>query len=348
MIEECRAAYAAYEFHKVYHTLNQFCAVDLSSLYVDITKDRMYCDAPGSRRRRATQMAMHQIFDALCRLLAPILAFTAEEAWGYLGEQGSVHLQCFPEPQGNLRDKAVRENVEELLQLRGVIGQAIEKARQEKLIGNALEAAVVLRCDERFANDVPREELEEFFILSDLKLEPAEEPGAAVSLTPNKKCGRCWRHREAVGTNRESSRIMRPLCRGRGVPHMKLFLLLTLPLYALDQLTKFLVLRFIDPYEAHVVIPNFFTLVHVTNTGAAFGSFRDNNGFFIVLSFIALVVVTYLLTRKEPRDPWRRFALAAAPRRRPRQSHRPPPPRSRHRFSPLRFAPALCQSVAGL
>ncbi len=199
VIEDCRAAYAAYEFHKVYHTLNQFCAVDLSSLYVDITKDRMYCDAPGSRRRRATQMAMHQIFDALCRLLAPILAFTAEEAWGYLGGEGSVHLQCFPERQGNLRDAVVRENIEELLKLRGVIGQAIEKARQEKLIGNALEATVVLRCDQRFATDIPREELEEFFILSDLKLEAAEEPGATVSLTPHKKCGRCWRHREAVG-----------------------------------------------------------------------------------------------------------------------------------------------------
>ena len=90
---------------------------------------------------------------------------------------------------------------------------------------------------------------------------------------------------------------------------MKLLLFLTLPLYALDQLTKFLVLRFVDPYEAHVVVENFFTLVHVTNTGAAFGSFRDNNGFFVVLSLIALVVVTYLLTRKEPRDPWRRIAL---------------------------------------
>ena len=75
VIEECRAAYAAYEFHKVYHTLNQFCAVDLSSLYVDITKDRMYCDAVDSPRRRATQAAMRQIFDALCRLLAPILVF---------------------------------------------------------------------------------------------------------------------------------------------------------------------------------------------------------------------------------------------------------------------------------
>ena len=85
VIRDCRSAYEAFEFHKVYHTLNQFCAVDLSSLYIDITKDRMYCDTPDSPRRRATQAAMHKIFDALCRLLAPILAFTAEEAWRYLG-----------------------------------------------------------------------------------------------------------------------------------------------------------------------------------------------------------------------------------------------------------------------
>ena len=97
-----------YEFHKVYHTLNQFCAVDLSSLYIDITKDRMYCDAPDSPRRRATQAAMHQIFDALCRLLAPILVFTAEEAWGYLG---GARLRPSPvvsrRPARGVRDAAV-------------------------------------------------------------------------------------------------------------------------------------------------------------------------------------------------------------------------------------------------
>src|SRR5437762_942644 len=81
VIRDCRSAYEKFEFHKVYHTLNQFCAVDLSSLYIDITKDRMYCDATDSRRRRATQLVMHEIFVALCRLLAPILTFTAEEAW---------------------------------------------------------------------------------------------------------------------------------------------------------------------------------------------------------------------------------------------------------------------------
>ena len=91
---------------------------------------------------------------------------------------------------------------------------------------------------------------------------------------------------------------------------MRIFLFLTVPLYALDQITKHLVLRFIDPSEPRNLIPGFFTLVHVTNTGAAFGSFRNNNGFFIALSCVALVVVTILVLRREPRDPWRRVALA--------------------------------------
>jgi signal peptidase II len=90
---------------------------------------------------------------------------------------------------------------------------------------------------------------------------------------------------------------------------MKIFLLLTLPLYALDQVTKRLVLQFVDPANPQVLIPDFFTLVHVTNTGAAFGSFRNNNGFFIALSCVALVIVTVLMLRREPRDPWRRVAL---------------------------------------
>jgi len=199
VIAECRAAYEAYEFHKVYHTINQFCAVDLSSLYIDITKDRMYCDEPDSPRRRATQTAMLQIFSALCRLLAPILVFSAEEAWGYLGVEGSVHLQTFPEPNPEFRNPKVREQVDELLKLRGVIGQAIERARQEKLIGNALEAVVTLSAGEQILSAISRDELEEIFILSDLELRPAKEASAAISKTSYRKCARCWRHRPAVG-----------------------------------------------------------------------------------------------------------------------------------------------------
>ncbi|MEY2504577.1 MAG: isoleucyl-tRNA synthetase [Verrucomicrobiota bacterium] len=199
VIAECRAAYAAYEFHKVYHTLNQFCAVELSSLYVDITKDRMYCDPADAGRRRSTQAAMHRIFDALCRLLAPILVFTAEEAWGYLGGPGSVHLETFPEEDAHFRNREAFEQVTELLGLRALIGQAVERARQEKLIGNALEAAVTLTCNEAIISSISKEELEEFFILSDLTLEPGTEPGASISKTTHQKCARCWRHRPTVG-----------------------------------------------------------------------------------------------------------------------------------------------------
>jgi isoleucyl-tRNA synthetase len=214
VIRDCRSAYEAFEFHKVYHILNQFCAVDLSSLYIDITKDRMYCDAPDSPRRRATQTVMHEIFDALCRLLAPVLAFTAEEAWRHstvagsddAGEPGSptpattsVHLQEFPQPQDRY-DKA-NAQVTELLRLRGIIAQAIERARQEKLIGNTLEARVVLHSDSDVTETVAQEELEEFFIVSDLTIHQAKEASASVTRTFYAKCARCWRHRSTVGAS---------------------------------------------------------------------------------------------------------------------------------------------------
>ena len=215
VIRDCRAAYEAFEFHKVYHTLNQFCAIDLSSLYVDITKDRMYCDASDSPRRRATQAAMHEILTALCQLLAPVLAFTAEEAWGYLVRAGipdaarpasstaattSVHLQEFPTLRNPGSDAA--NEVAELLKLRAVIGQAIEKARQDKLIGNALEAAVVLKSNSDVTTKIDKTELEEFFILSYLKVEQAKTASASVTKTSYAKCARCWRHREYVGKSK--------------------------------------------------------------------------------------------------------------------------------------------------
>jgi isoleucyl-tRNA synthetase len=200
VIRDCRAAYEAFEFHKVYHTLNQFCAVDLSSLYIDITKDRMYCDAANSPRRRATQRVMHEVLAALCRLLAPVLVFTAEEAWRYSKSVGSVHLQEFPVTDG--RGQEASDQVRELLRLRGVIAQAIERARQEKLIGNTLEARVVLHSDSDVTNKISHEELEEFFIVSDLTIQQAKEASVSVTKTPYTKCARCWRHRSTVGASK--------------------------------------------------------------------------------------------------------------------------------------------------
>jgi isoleucyl-tRNA synthetase len=131
-------------------------------------------------------------------LLAPILVFTAEEAWRYSATT-SVHLQEFPQTQARGR-KAI-EQVEELLRLRGIIGQAIEHARQEKVIGNTLEARVILNSDSDVTEKLPREELEEFFVLSDLTVQQAKEASASVTKTPYKKCARCWRHRPTVGTS---------------------------------------------------------------------------------------------------------------------------------------------------
>src|SRR5438445_227325 len=116
----------------------------------------------------------------------------------------SVHLQLFPDcraaaPPAGATDEAVRQQIDQLLRLRGVIGQALEKARQEKLIGNSLEARVTLKCDRKTIGSVSKEELEEFFILSDLIIEDAGDASAIVEKTPYAKCARCWRHRETVG-----------------------------------------------------------------------------------------------------------------------------------------------------
>ncbi|MEI9893671.1 MAG: isoleucine--tRNA ligase [Chthoniobacter sp.] len=203
-IETCRAAYAAYDFRKVFQALNQFVTVDISALYVDITKDRLYCDAANSPRRRVTQTVMVRVLDALARLLAPILAFTADEAWGFAGRKTSVHLELFPEPDTVLRDPATEAQFEQLLNLRGKIGQAVEAARAEKTIGNALEGAVTLQIADAalYEQLTGREtELEELFILSDLTLVAGPETSARVIRTTRQKCARCWRHRKDVGVN---------------------------------------------------------------------------------------------------------------------------------------------------
>ena len=224
MIAACREAYAAFDFRRVFQTLNQFCTVDLSALYVDITKDRLYCDAPGSPRRRATQAVMSEAFRSLAALLAPILAFTTDEAWEFAGHKDSIHVELFPEVDESARDPEAESQVDLLLKLRGVIAQAVEPARQQKLIGNALEANVTLQLRDpaqftgaglhgRLA------ETEEIFILSELHIdfEPKLEKEASASLTRTefRRCERCWRHRMEVGEERRAPGPLRPVRESR-------------------------------------------------------------------------------------------------------------------------------------
>jgi isoleucyl-tRNA synthetase len=203
VVATCLDAYDKLEFHRVYHTINQFCAVDLSSLYVDITKDRLYCDTVASSRRRATQFAMHSVLDALTRLLAPIIAFTAEEAWGYFQPGTSVHLQDFPKPDARWTNPDSVGTMDQLLQIRSRISQAVEKPQKAGEIGSALEARVKLSvtASEATLLEPLKFELEEVFVLSDLEVISTDNASVEISKTPHARCERCWRHRPEVGSS---------------------------------------------------------------------------------------------------------------------------------------------------
>jgi isoleucyl-tRNA synthetase len=205
LVSECRPAYDELEFRRVFTALNHFCAVDLSSLYVDILKDRMYCDAENSPRRRSAQTAMHYLLDALCRLLAPILVFTADEAWEFAGHPDSVHLEDFPAPDPTFADAAATPKVDSLLGLRETIQKEIEQLRQTKEVGSNNEAAIRLRLPAShpaasLVDDL--DTMKEFLIVSDLVVETApagSELSAAAARTRHAKCERCWRHLDDVG-----------------------------------------------------------------------------------------------------------------------------------------------------
>jgi isoleucyl-tRNA synthetase len=202
---DCRSAYEKFQFHKVYQTLNDFCAVDLSSLYIDITKDWLYCDAPDSQRRRATQATMHRIFDTLCRLLAPILVFTADEAWRHFRSDGSVHLQDFL--SGGDLDYKAESLFNEALYVRKMLGPHIEQQRKHGAIGTSQEASVLLEYaeEDELLDDwwlSQTELLAQIFIVSEVKLVKQKALNISVTKTPYAKCARCWRHRPTVGASK--------------------------------------------------------------------------------------------------------------------------------------------------
>jgi isoleucyl-tRNA synthetase len=197
LVREVRTAYRDYQYAQVYQAVNRFCAVELSALFVDVLKDRMYCDAPGSARRRAAQTVMHRVLDGLVKLLAPILAFTAEEAFAFTGSTGSVHLELFPPDALAEKHGAAVARWKSILDLRSRVNEKLEEARRAKSIGKSLEARVEIAGVR--AEDIGEspESLEELFIVSSVTFRP-EGDAETITVTRAedhgfKKCVRCWR-----------------------------------------------------------------------------------------------------------------------------------------------------------
>ncbi len=196
---ECLKAYETYEFRKVFNALNNFCTHDLSAVYIDATKDRMYCDAPDSTRRRASQAAMHEIFTSIAKLLAPILAYTADEAWEHAAfTTGSVHEQDFPLANPAFAPGEATAQAERLFEIKYAIQTAIESRVQAKEFTRNNEAEVSLTIPEADAallhllND--REFATEFFIIAGLTAEIGTDLTATARKTELCLCPRCRKH----------------------------------------------------------------------------------------------------------------------------------------------------------
>jgi isoleucyl-tRNA synthetase len=218
LVRECLAWYEGFEFHRAYHAIHDFCAVDLSSFYFDLLKDRLYTFAPQNRGRRSAQTAVYRIANALIRLIAPILVFTAEEAWKYLphvaGEPESVHMALFPDAAklGHAMDEARAKNWDMLHAVREEVVKMLEPLRVAKTISANLEARVTLSASGDLAELLKKYAafLPALFIVSQVEIEarPANGSGSAAGLGDLKvraekahgaKCERCWNYSVHVG-----------------------------------------------------------------------------------------------------------------------------------------------------
>jgi isoleucyl-tRNA synthetase len=218
VIARCRRAYEDFEFHAVYHALNNFCSVDLSALYLDIVKDRLYCEGTTSPERRSAQTALHRVLDALVRMMAPILSFTAEEIWEHMpadaGRAPSVHLADFPVVDAALQDEELAARWERLLEVRSVVTKALEELRQRGEIGQSLEARVRIAAHGTLASQLAAHDalLPDVFIVSAVELVTAPAAGAELAVevarVGGERCARCWCYRADVGSNRRFP----PLC----------------------------------------------------------------------------------------------------------------------------------------
>jgi isoleucyl-tRNA synthetase len=199
-----RAAYDDYEFHVIYHALNNFCSVDLSATYLDVRKDRLYCERPDAPERRATQTVMHAILETMVRLMAPVLSFTADEIWRYMPAiaEPSVFLAGFGETPESWRDDALAKRYETLVAVRGAVSKALEEARQAGTLKQSSEAHVALGADAELAALLadPTAELPSLLLAGAVSLDAQDAPPSPllpglrvrVSRAEGGKCERCW------------------------------------------------------------------------------------------------------------------------------------------------------------
>src|SRR5438067_7512727 len=209
-----RGAVEAFDFHGMFAALHSFCATDLSAFYFDIRKDRLYCDAPDDVRRRAVRTVLDRCFEYLVRWLAPVICFTAEEAW--LARHGdvpgrSVHLELFLAVPADWRNDALGERWAVLRDARRIVTGALELERGAKRLGSSLQAAVELFVPERLADQLRNVDLAELCITSAgtvrvgsvpddaFTLPDVAEVGVRVSLASGERCERCWRILPEVG-----------------------------------------------------------------------------------------------------------------------------------------------------
>jgi isoleucyl-tRNA synthetase len=206
VIRDVRADYERFEFYRAYQRIYQFCAVDLSSFYLDVLKDRLYAELPAGPERRAAQLVMYRLHDHLTRLIAPIIPHTAEELWDYRPasseKASSVHLAEFPEPDPRWDDPGRTTHWNELLALREQVLLALEGLRKSKQIGSAQEARVRIttnRPDPLFSE---RELLSTLCMVSEVEIvaDPAAVAESVVAeRSRHAKCERCWNYRPTVG-----------------------------------------------------------------------------------------------------------------------------------------------------
>ncbi|MDX9702505.1 MAG: isoleucine--tRNA ligase [Candidatus Auribacterota bacterium] len=221
--------YESYEFYKIFHSIHQFCSVEMSAIYLDILKDHMYCHAPDDIKRRSSQTVLYEILVCLMHTLAPILTFTTEEVFSYFRqmfpdcETESIHLSEWPEMDLRRIDTAIDEKWQLLLQLRTEVQRVLEHFRKEKTIGTSLEASVVIYAGSETMYNLLRENnevLKEIFIVSEVFVSNTDESDykwfdaekienikILIKKADGKKCVRCWNYRSDVGTDKKYTDI---------------------------------------------------------------------------------------------------------------------------------------------